>query len=111
MGKATAHRMTLEEHRIQLLKQIAGCTGAAAARDLIQEAHLMLVCFDLQPCTLRQFWVELRAELDPLQEELLYLSDHETRLLRGSVITAARVAATGLVNELDATSLGAVGNN
>jgi hypothetical protein len=102
--------MTLEEHRIQLLKQITGCPGASAVRELIQEAHLMLVCFDLQPFTLRQFWVELRGALDPLQEELMYIRDHETRVLRGSVITAARVAVTGLVNEFDATSHGGVGS-
>jgi len=96
--------MTLEEHRLQLLERIAACAGAAAARDLICDAHFMLVCCDLQPSTLRQFWEELRAALDMLQEELIYVSDRESKTLRGSVIAAARVAATGLVNELDEIS-------
>jgi hypothetical protein len=95
--------MTLEEHRIQLLQRIAECGGAPAARNLIGEAHLMLVCCDLQPRTLRQFWEELREALDALQEELPFVRDHDIRVLRGSVFAAARVAATGLVNELDET--------
>jgi hypothetical protein len=99
--------MTLEEHRIQLLTRIADCAGAPSARDLIREAHLLLVCCDLQPRTLRQFWEELRADLDVLQEELLYVRDREIQALRGVVIAAARVAATGLVNELSGTASGA----
>ena len=93
--------MTLEEHRLQLLERIAGCSGAAAARELVREAHFMLVCCDLQPSTLRQFWEELRAALDMLQEELIYVSDRESKTLRGAVLAAARVAATGLVNDLE----------
>ena len=96
--------MTLEEHRIQLLKQISECAAASTARDLIGEAHLMLVCCELHPRTLRQYWEDLREALDVLQEELVYVRDRDTRVLRDSVIAAARVASTGLVNELAETS-------
>ena len=65
----------------------------------------MLVCCDLQPFTLRLFWEELRADLRKmLHEDLTYVSDHDIRLLRGSIIAAARVAATGLVNQLEQIS-------
>jgi hypothetical protein len=92
--------MTLEEHRIGLLKRITECAGAQVVRDLIAEADLLLVCCHLQPSTLHKFWTELRADLDVLQEELVYVRDSERRALRGSIIAAALVATTGLVNKL-----------
>ena len=95
--------MTLEEHRIQLLKRITESAGPQVARDLVAEGHTMLVCCQLQTGTLRKFWEELRADLDVLQEELVYVRDHDLRALRGSIIAAAKVAATGLVNELAET--------
>lgn len=103
--------MTLEEHRIQLLKRISECPGAGVARDLIVEADLLLVCCDLEPSTLHKFWQELRADLDVLQEELMYVRDREVRALRGSVIAAAQVAAAGLVNKFADTSRQAAGKS
>jgi hypothetical protein len=103
--------MTLEEHRIELLKRILECAGPQIARDLIVEAHEMLICCGLQKGTLHKFWAELRADLDVMQEELIYVRDPGNRALRGSVMAAAQVATTGLMNALAEASLQSAGKS
>ena len=99
VGRKCADAMTFEEHRIQFLKRITDCAGPQIARELIAQEDLLLEGCRLQPSTLHGFWKDLRADLDVLQEELAYVSDHEARVQRGAVIAAALVAATGLVNK------------
>jgi hypothetical protein len=102
--------MTLEDYRIQLVKRIVECAGPHVVRDLVTEAHEMLIAFQLQPGTVGKFWRELRADLEVIYEEILYIHEPAARALRGAVITAAQVALTPYQNEVDETVLGAAGS-
>jgi hypothetical protein len=80
--------MTLDEYRLQTLRQIRDCVSPANGVELVADAHLVLSQSHLTVRTLQMFWSQLRADLDVLSEELMHTAESAERAARSGILAA-----------------------
>ena len=103
--------MTLDEYRGTLIVRLRACRDAAAARDLLAEANLVLINSQINPLTQDRFWETLEEELDVLSEDAKSLNDPKTVAVLGTVVAAARarIARYRTHEEGESTATGKAG--
>jgi hypothetical protein len=90
--------LTLEEFRIQLLKQIRGCQDSLQAQELIVQAQLALKKSRLKQRTIQAFWLSMNKDLMVLEEGTVNVRVGDALAARTAVITAARAAISRYQN-------------